>query len=93
MGADMVMHCADKHGAFVQPALYEAFGLTVVEAMSCGLPTFATIKGGPAEVIATYLDQASHQRSSQLAVTSVVAGSRPNTQSSDRQYTCFWALT
>jgi glycogen synthase len=44
------MLCADKHGAFVQPALYEAFGLTVIEAMSCGLPTFATIKGGPAEV-------------------------------------------
>ena len=42
--------CADKHGAFVQPAVYEAFGLTVIEAMSCGLPTFATIKGGPAEV-------------------------------------------
>ncbi len=46
-----IMCCADKHGAFVQPALYEAFGLTVVEAMSCGLPTFATIKGGPAEVL------------------------------------------
>ncbi|CAL5226213.1 g9052 [Coccomyxa viridis] len=42
---------ADKHGAFVQPALYEAFGLTVVEAMSCGLPTFATNQGGPAEII------------------------------------------
>ena len=41
---------ADKKGAFVQPALYEAFGLTVIEAMSCGLPTFATIRGGPAEV-------------------------------------------
>ena len=46
--------CADKHGAFVQPALYEAFGLTVVEAMSCGLPTFATNQGGPAEVLLTY---------------------------------------
>ena len=27
-------------------ALYEAFGLTVIEAMTCGLPTFATNKGG-----------------------------------------------
>ena len=44
---------ADKRGAFVQPALYEAFGLTVIEAMSCGLPTFATMRGGPAEVTAT----------------------------------------
>jgi len=31
------MCCADTYGAFVQPALYEAFGLTVVEAMSHGL--------------------------------------------------------
>ncbi|BBH08175.1 sucrose synthase 4 [Prunus dulcis] len=42
---------ADTKGAFVQPAVYEAFGLTVVEAMTCGLPTFATCKGGPAEII------------------------------------------
>ncbi|CAN1290939.1 Sucrose synthase [Linum perenne] len=42
---------ADTKGAFVQPALYEAFGLTVVEAMTCGLPTFATNNGGPAEII------------------------------------------
>lgn len=42
---------ADIKGAFVQPALYEAFGLTVIEAMNCGLPTFATNKGGPAEII------------------------------------------
>ncbi|TMX05581.1 hypothetical protein EJD97_016328 [Solanum chilense] len=42
---------ADSKGAFVQPALYEAFGLTVIEAMNCGLPTFATSQGGPAEII------------------------------------------
>ncbi|KAL0341669.1 UNVERIFIED_CONTAM: Sucrose synthase 7 [Sesamum calycinum] len=41
---------ADTKGAFVQPALYEAFGLTVIEAMNCGLPTFATNQG-PAEII------------------------------------------
>ena len=35
----------------MQPALYEAFGLTVIEAMNCGLPTFATNQGGPAEII------------------------------------------
>lgn len=34
-----------------QPAFYEAFGLTVVESMTCGLPTFATCNGGPAEII------------------------------------------
>jgi sucrose synthase len=35
----------------VQPALFEAFGLTVVEALSTGLPTFATRYGGPLEII------------------------------------------
>lgn len=42
---------ADTGGIFVQPALFEAFGLTVVEAMSCGLPVAATCFGGPLEII------------------------------------------
>ena len=42
---------ADQRGAFVQPALFEAFGLTVIESMSTGLPTFATRFGGPLEII------------------------------------------
>jgi sucrose synthase len=42
---------ADHRGVFVQPALYEAYGLTVIEAMSSGLPTFATRYGGPSEII------------------------------------------
>ena len=42
---------ADRRGVFVQPALFEAFGLTVVEAMASGLPTFATCHGGPSEII------------------------------------------
>ena len=42
---------ADQRGAFVQPAFFEAFGLTVVESMSSGLPTFATRYGGPLEII------------------------------------------
>ncbi|KAL5983688.1 Sucrose synthase 2 [Asimina triloba] len=48
---ELYRYIADGRGAFVQPALYEAFGLTVVEAMSSGLPTFATCNGGPAEII------------------------------------------
>jgi len=42
---------ADHQGMFVQPALFEAFGLTVLEAMISGLPTFATRFGGPLEII------------------------------------------
>jgi sucrose synthase len=42
---------ADQRGIFVQPALFEAFGLTVVESMATGLPTFATRYGGPLEII------------------------------------------
>jgi sucrose synthase len=51
MGGELYRFVADRRGAFVQPALFEAFGLTVVEAMVCGLPTFATCFGGPSEII------------------------------------------
>jgi sucrose synthase len=42
---------ADRQSVFVQPALFEAFGLTIIEAMASGLPTFATCYGGPREII------------------------------------------
>ncbi|CAH9117465.1 unnamed protein product [Cuscuta epithymum] len=48
---ELYRYIADKRGIFVQPAFYEAFGLTVVESMTCGLPTFATTHGGPMEII------------------------------------------
>ncbi|KAH6760610.1 sucrose synthase 6 [Perilla frutescens var. frutescens] len=48
---DRYRYIADTKRAFVQPALYEAFSLTVIEAMNCGLPTFATNQGGLAEII------------------------------------------
>ncbi|KAG7557889.1 Glycosyl transferase family 1 [Arabidopsis suecica] len=48
---ELYRYIADTRGAFAQPAFYEGFGLTVVEAMTCGLPTFATCHGGPAEII------------------------------------------
>ena len=42
---------ADSQGIFVQPALFEAFGLTILEAMITGIPTFGTQFGGPLEII------------------------------------------
>jgi sucrose synthase len=42
---------ADHKGIFVQPALFEAFGLTILESMISGVPTFATQFGGPLEII------------------------------------------
>jgi sucrose synthase len=42
---------ADYKGIFVQPALFEAFGLTILEAMLSGLPTFGPVFGGPSEII------------------------------------------
>lgn len=51
VGGALYRYVADKRGVFVQPALFEAFGLTVIEAMATGLPTFATRYGGPLEII------------------------------------------
>lgn len=51
LAGELYRFIADYRGAFVQPALFEAFGLTVIEAMSSGLPTFATCYGGPLEII------------------------------------------
>ncbi len=51
MAGELYRCIADRQGVFVQPALFEAFGLTVIESMSTGLPTFATRYGGPLEII------------------------------------------
>ena len=49
--SELYRYVADRRGIFVQPALFEAFGLTIIEAMSSGVPTFATCYGGPVEII------------------------------------------
>lgn len=41
----------DRQGIFLHFANFEAFGLTILEAMISGLPTFATQFGGAAEII------------------------------------------
>jgi sucrose-phosphate synthase len=43
--------CAESRGIFVNPALVEPFGLTLIEAASCGVPIIATKDGGPADII------------------------------------------
>ncbi|MBP9033196.1 MAG: sucrose synthase [Pseudomonadales bacterium] len=51
LAGEIYRFVADGRGVFVQPALFEAFGLTVIEAMASGLPVFATCHGGPREII------------------------------------------
>jgi len=42
---------AASRGVFVNPALTEPFGLTLIEAAACGLPIVATEDGGPIDII------------------------------------------
>jgi sucrose-phosphate synthase len=41
-----------SRGVFINPALTEPFGLTLLEAAACGLPLVATNDGGPKDIIA-----------------------------------------
>jgi sucrose synthase len=51
LAGELYRYIADKRGVFVQPARFEAFGLTIIEAMASGLPVYATCYGGPREII------------------------------------------
>lgn len=42
---------AEKHGVFVNPAMTEPFGLTLLEAAATGLPLVATNDGGPRDIL------------------------------------------
>jgi sucrose-phosphate synthase len=42
---------AASGGVFINPALTEPFGLTLIEAAACGLPIVATEDGGPIDII------------------------------------------
>lgn len=46
-------YAAEKRGVFVNLALHENFGLTVIESASSGLPVVVTKNGGPSEIIPT----------------------------------------
>jgi len=49
---DVYRGVAAGGGLFVNPALTEPFGLTLLEAAACGLPLVATENGGPVDIIA-----------------------------------------
>ena len=44
---------AEKRGVFINPALVENFGITLIEASASGLPVVSTDHGGPKEIIGT----------------------------------------
>jgi sucrose-phosphate synthase len=44
---------ADSGGVFINPALTEPFGLTILEAAASGLPVVATENGGPVDIISS----------------------------------------
>ena len=44
---------AARGGVFVNPALHEPFGLTLIEAAEMGVPVVATRNGGPTEIVGT----------------------------------------
>lgn len=48
---DIYRLAAASKGVFINPALTEPFGLTLLEAAACGLPVVATENGGPADII------------------------------------------
>ncbi len=48
----LYQHVAKGRGVFVNPALTEPFGLTLLEAGATGLPIIATNDGGPNDIIA-----------------------------------------
>jgi len=43
--------CAESGGVFVNPALVEPFGITLIEASASGLPIVATSNGGPVDIV------------------------------------------
>ena len=48
---DIYQMAARTGGVFVNPALTEPFGLTLIEAAACGLPVAATNDGGPKDIV------------------------------------------
>ena len=52
MGPALYRYAAATRGVFINPALTEPFGLTLLEAAASGLPIIATNDGGPRDILA-----------------------------------------
>ncbi len=50
--ANFYRYVAKTRGVFINPALTEPFGLTLLEASACGVPIVATADGGPQDIVA-----------------------------------------
>lgn len=51
--SDIYLFACETRGVFVNIALQEPFGLTVIEAAAHGVPTVATCNGGPVDIMET----------------------------------------
>ena len=63
--AELYRLAAASRGVFVNPALTEPFGLTLIEAAACGLPIVATEDGGPTDIIQQLPERPSDQSARQ----------------------------
>ena len=48
---DKIVDYYNDNNIYVQPSRTEGFGISIIEAMACGLPVVATDSGGPKEII------------------------------------------
>ena len=55
-GPQLYRFASDRRGVFINPALTEPFGLTLLEAAAVGLPIIATNDGGPRDILANCED-------------------------------------
>jgi sucrose-phosphate synthase len=53
---DLYRLTAKTRGVFINPALTEPFGLTLIEATGCGVPIIATGDGGPRDILAACMN-------------------------------------
>ena len=62
-------YAADRRGVFVNLALNEPFGLTILESAASGLPVLATNQGGAADILASLQNGISCDPSDSVAAT------------------------